>query len=175
MYLDLFHTIPAKLLRTFLCGVALLLPVTALADEASDSKSGWIEEELNPRTEWLEQAVIPVTRWMERNIQGKQQGVGSIADLPEQQNVPDELIPPLEAARLLLLLFPGEVLRVQLLDTTPPAYTIKLLSESGSISSFYLDARDGTLLEQLPPLRQSASKPSLLTPVPEISDENPNR
>ena len=146
-------------------GVFALVLLTSVLCQAEDNNS-WVEEKINPSTEWLEETVNPVTRWMERRIHTPVQPQPVLDDVPVPGQIPAELIAPQEAARLLLLLFPGDVLQIRLLATQPNAYSIKLLSDSGTISTFYMDARDGTLLEQLPPLEA----------MPEdSSDENSDR
>ncbi|WP_420588369.1 PepSY domain-containing protein [Bacterioplanoides sp.] len=149
--------------------IALMLAVapTAVADNNTDGK--WVEEPVI-KTEWLEQVVTPVSRWMEQRIQGSQHSAPVVHEAPEVATLPTHVISPTEAARLLTLLFPGEVLRIQLLDTQPTAYSIKLLSEQGSISSFYMDAADGTLLEDRPPLAPAQPQTDK-----ETSDENSDR
>lgn len=121
--------------------------------DREEAASGWVEEKINPSTEWLEGVVTPVTRWMERNIQDPEVHRGEVVSGATQpQNIPSGLIDAAEAGRLLLLLYPGDILRIELLATQPYAYAVKLLSASGSISTFYLNATDGTLLDQRPPL-----------------------
>lgn len=153
-----------------------------LPAHAEGEKGSWVEEKMNPSTEWVEEAVSPLTRWMERRIQSPKAAEPTLDRVQQPNQLPPGLISPQEAARLLLLLFPGEVLRIQLMDTEPNAYSIKLLSSAGSISSFYLDARDGTLLDQLPPLRRAASPASEAnqttsesTNAKETRDENTDR
>lgn len=135
--------------------LAACLPV-----HADEEKGSWVEEKINPSTEWVEEAVSPLTRWMERRIQSPKAAEPALDRIQQPSQLPPGLISPQEAARLLLLLFPGEILRIQLMDTEPNAYSIKLLSSAGSISSFYLDARDGTLLDRLPPLTKRTSSPA---------------
>lgn len=150
-------------------GVILLVFVPSVfADSHTDDQ--WIEEPVI-QTEWLEQVVAPVSRWMEQRIQGEQNHTPVVHEAPKAATLPTHVISPTEAARLLTLLFPGEVLRIQLLDTQPVAYSIKLLSEQGAISGFYIDAADGTLLENRPPL--ASDQPQ--TDNKETSDENSDR
>lgn len=155
--------------RSFIIALMLAAAPIAVADDNTDGK--WVEEPVI-KTEWLEQVVSPVSRWMEQRIQGSQHSAPIVHEAPEVATLPSHVISPTEAARLLALLFPGEVLRVQLLNTQPTAYSIKLLSEQGSISGFYMDATDGTLLENRPPLKQTAAQPNQ---EKEMSHENSDR
>jgi len=143
------------------CAALLMLQCLLISPGSlADSDDGdWVEEKINPSTEWLEEVVSPVTRWMERRIQQPAADVPVIHEAPGAERLPDHVIPPQEAARLLNLLFPGEVLAIHLMDTSPNAYTLKLLSPGGSISTFYMDATDGTLLSQLPPLATQPEMP----------------
>ncbi|WP_157729706.1 hypothetical protein [Bacterioplanes sanyensis] len=137
--------------RSAACWLLLLSlqPVVAVASD--DDSDNWVEERISPSTEWVERAFIPFTRWMEKAIQDPQ------PDLPEQSFVtdvpsplPQGVIPPTEAARLLGLLHKGKVLRVHWVEATPPAYLLRMLTKAGRIDVFYMNARDGTLLEQAP-------------------------
>lgn len=117
--------------------------------QASD---GWVEDNLNPGTEWVERMMTPFNRWVERQIQEPQPPVEQANIVTDFQNgtPPAGTISPQEAGRLLLLLEDGQILKVQFLPGTPPAYEIRLLSNAGSITHHYLNAMDGTLLDQAP-------------------------
>lgn len=145
---------------------------SVVADE--DQAPGWVEEKINPSTEWLEGVVSPVTRWMERNIHDQEAPAGEVVSGARQsQHIPAGLIDPEEAGRLLQLLYPGDILRIELLATVPQSYAVKLLSASGSISTFYLNASDGTLLDQLPPFKAAIPTPSapVATPAPGVETQ----
>lgn len=145
----------------WLCCVCLSVPLHA-SDEDGNT---WVEETINPSTEWLEELMTPASRWMERRIQGAEQAPPVIRDAPQNSQLPDGVIAPTEAARLLTLLYPGEVLSVRLLDTQPSSYSIKLLLSSGTISTFYLNAADGSLLDERPAFR-ATPEPSTPTSIP---------
>ncbi len=118
--------------------------------EQKDNKPTWVEEQISPTTEWVERAVVPFTRWMEKSIQEptKQRQQDFVSEVP--QPLPAGIISPKEAARLLALLESGQLLRVQWLSSTPPVYVLRMLSSNGRVRVFYMNARDGTLLDTPP-------------------------
>lgn len=123
----------------------LSLPVLAAAQ---DDDSGWVEEKLNPRTEWVERLMTPFNRWVEKSIQGESHDASSPAPADFSAGQPPaNAISPQEAARLAVLLKPGEVLLVRYLPTPSPLYAVRLLSRQGNITTFYLNALDGTLMD----------------------------
>ena len=109
----------------------------------------WQEEELSSPSEWIENIASPVTRWIEQKVQAPA-AVQNTDNIPTIENLPDDVISPQEAARLLLLLFPGKVLHIEYLPKPINVYQIKHLSEGGSVAQYYLLATDGTLLDELP-------------------------
>lgn len=127
--------------------VLLLLPLLAGAAQ-KEGDGGWVEEELNPRTEWVERVMTPFNRWVEKSIQGQHQDASSPvpSDFTAGQP-PANAISPQEAARLAVLLNPGKVLLVRYLPTPSPIYAVRLLSRQGNITTFYLNALDGTLMD----------------------------
>lgn len=131
-----------------LCLLWFGMPALAFADSESGD---WVEENISPSTEWVERAFVPFTRWMEKAIQdpspSNPQG-DFVSEVPDP--LPIGVIPPSEAARLLTLIQRGKVLRVQWLATEPPVYVLRLLSRAGRIQLYYMNAKDGTLLEQAP-------------------------
>ncbi|MCD8522932.1 MAG: hypothetical protein LRY66_16405 [Saccharospirillaceae bacterium] len=119
--------------------------------------SDWVEETITPKTEWVEEIFTPFNRWVERKIQGKPTtaeppALSSPDVFSHQINPPDNAISPQEAGRLLLLLYPGEILRIHFEPGPPAFYLIKLLGSKGNIASYYMHAIDGTLLDDLPPV-----------------------
>ncbi|WP_419811981.1 PepSY domain-containing protein [Bacterioplanoides sp.] len=130
-----------------LCCLCLSMLVSA---QEADDESSWVEETLNPSTEWLEQLVAPASRWLERQIQEPDQSPPVIREAPREADLPEGVIAPAEAARLLTSLYPGDVLSIRLMDTTTLCYSIKLLHDSGTISTFYLHAETGILLDEAP-------------------------
>tara|TARA_Y100000588_G_scaffold270045_1_gene285557 strand:- start:963 stop:1562 length:600 start_codon:yes stop_codon:yes gene_type:complete len=141
------------LLMSALLSVACIRAVEVRADAAEDEgESGWVEKNLNPRTEWVEGLMTPFNRWVEKNIQQEDALPASDRALTDfnTQPPPAGLISPQEAGRLILLLESGQVLKVEYMATEPPAYKVRLLSEQGSIQQFYVNALDGTLLDDEP-------------------------
>lgn len=113
------------------------------------SEEEWQEEELSSTSEWIENIASPVTRWIEQKVQAPA-AVQDTGNIPTIENLPEDVISPQEAARLLLLLFPGKVLNIEYLPKPINVYQIKHLSEGGSVAQYYLLATDGTLLDELP-------------------------
>jgi len=126
------------------------------ADNSSAQKQhdekGWVEKNINPGTEWIEGLMTPFNRWVEKNIQDEpatQTDDRLITDFNGIQPTAG-VISPQEAARLVLLLEPGRVVKVEYIPSQPPAYVLRLLDNSGLIQHFYLNATDGTLLDDAP-------------------------
>ena len=109
----------------------------------------WQEEELSSTSEWIENIASPVARWIEQKVQAPA-AVHNCDNIPTIENLPEDVISPQEAGRLLLLLFPGKVLHIEYLPKPINVYQIKHLSEGGSVAQYYLLATDGTLLDELP-------------------------
>lgn len=127
--------------------VVLLCCSFELFAQASDDD--WQEEQISSPTQWLEQLASPATRWVERQIQSSSE-TPDINKIALPNNVPADLLPPAEAARLLLSLFPGEILSLQYRAEKPEVYLLKHLSDSGVVTLYFLDAHNGILLDQLP-------------------------
>ena len=149
------------LLRSIIMTVLIFLSWSAFAEsteikqpeetkiEEGFQEEEWQEEELSSPSEWIENIASPVTRWIEQKVQAPA-AVQSTDNIPTIENLPDDVISPQEAARLLLLLFPGKVLHIEYLPKPINVYQIKHLSEGGSVAQYYLLATDGTLLDELP-------------------------
>lgn len=133
--------------------LSLLLPTgQTLASDSdgnppeSEDEQGWVEQKINPSTEWFEGLFSPLTQWMERSIQGKPATEQPSTDIPFQGPAPTTGITPQEAARLLHLIHPGQVLTMRFLP--PNRYQIKQLSPKGLVMVYEMDSRTGVLLEQ---------------------------
>jgi len=149
------------LLRSIIVTVLMLFSWSVFAESTASEQPNesqieegfqeeeWQEEELSSPSEWIENIASPVTRWIEQKVQAPA-AVQNTDNIPTIENLPDDVISPQEAARLLLLLFPGKVLHIEYLPKPINVYQIKHLSEGGSVAQYYLLATDGTLLDELP-------------------------
>jgi len=138
--------------RLILTGLLLVPAAWAESREEQQGSEGWVEDNLNPGTEWVERMMTPFNRWVERQIQEPQMAPDDSSVLTDFQDgsPPPGAISPQEAGRLILLLEDGQILKVQYLPVTPPTYEVRLLNSAGRISHHYLNAMDGTLLDQPP-------------------------
>ena len=129
------------------CGWAHAADEPADPDRPYSQNEGWVEKKINPSTEWVERFFSPITRWVEGTLQGQKKEKAPV-DVPfEGEIMPSsDYISPVEAARLLLLLHPGKILNVRFEQSPLAHYQIKLLSDSGLVSTYNLRADNGILL-----------------------------
>jgi len=101
---------------------------------------GWIEKKIAPPTQWVESIFAPFTLWMETEIQSEvhTQSPPSATERPSHN-----LITVQHAINSVLKKQPGKILRSQFQTGPPPYYRIKILSEKGALSIFYINAFTG--------------------------------
>jgi hypothetical protein len=101
---------------------------------------GWIEKKIAPPTQWVESIFAPFTLWMETEIQSEihTQSPPSSTEIPSHN-----LITVQHAINSVLKNQPGKILRSQFKTGPPPYYRIKILSEKGAVSNFYINAFTG--------------------------------
>lgn len=147
-------------------------------DAVGASKQGhnWVDETISPSTEWIEITVNPLARWLERAIQGADshslktpgQRVQYVLDLT---SLPEGLIPPEEAVRLLSMIHSGDALRLEYLQAgDKDIYVIQSLSSRGVIADFYMNARNGVLLSEMPKSTTGKSDNKITGDIHEDSD-----
>lgn len=111
----------------------------------------WIEQRVTPASQWLEHSVRPLTGWLEQRVQGEQPQAESAqrvaGERPRALQPGPNHITPEQAVQTALGQQTGDVLRVSLLDRSPPVYRVKLISNSGEIHLIYVDAQSGQIAE----------------------------
>lgn len=109
--------------------------------ESVNIEEGWVEKKIAPSTQWVESIFAPFTQWMESEIQ----------TLPEDTSAPstsdtslnNDLISINQAISTVLKHHPGKILHSQFKTGPPPHYQIKVLSNQGNVSFFYIHAFSG--------------------------------
>lgn len=119
-------------------------------------EEGWVEKKIAPPTQWIESLFASFTGWMESEIQRTPDTTNNATNIAPNSDV----ISIRQAIAIVLKQHPGKVLRSQFYIGPPPHYQIKVLSDQGNVSIFYINAFSGQ-----PFLPESAldSKPSPAT------------
>ncbi len=131
-------------------------------------EESWVEKKIAPPTQWIENLFAPFTEWMESGIQRTPEPSSrtSAPDKPANTDV----ISIRQAIAVVLEHHPGKILLSRFKTGPPPHYQIKVLSDQGNVSVFYIHAFSGQLF--LPELAAPAPRPDASTQESSIQESS---